>query len=403
MSNRLNGLQYDGMRSDLRVFICALAGGITLCAQTEGTPSTSATAHIGKGYELVQNDRYAEAAKEFRAALALDPGAIQARYQLAVCLFALGERDESRRQFERLGKETGNDPSIAYYLARLDLLAGDSTGAIRRLVSLMAHPPFSDAAFYLGSAYLTAGDLEPAIQWLRKAAETDPRDFRIHYRLARALGQKGLHKESEQEYARSTEMRERYNETARQSVGCVQALRTESAAAARQTCRRLFDPNDADKLTALGMLFGENGKYEEAIEPLQRAAQLDSDSFEVYHNLGLTYFRLKRFADARAPLERAVSLRPDFFGSNALLGATLYSLKEDQAAYRILDFAHQLKPDDADTSELLFRVSIILANKAAAAADYAASLKFLGKAAELRPGTPDIDRRMAEIKSRLAR
>ena len=86
-------LQYNGMRVDLRVFICALAGGITLCTQIEGTSSTSATAHIGKGYELVQNDRYAEAAKEFRAALALDPGAIQARYQLAVCLFALGERD----------------------------------------------------------------------------------------------------------------------------------------------------------------------------------------------------------------------------------------------------------------------------------------------------------------------
>ena len=272
------GLQYDGMRVGLRIFIFALAGGITLCAQTEGTPSTSATAHIGKGYELVQNDRYAEAAKEFRAALALDPGAIQARYQLAVCLFALGERDESRREFERLGKETGNDPSIAYYLARLDMLAGDSTGAIRRFVPLMAHPPFSDAAFYLGSAYLAAGDLEQAIQWLRKAAETDPRDFRIHYRLARALGQKGLHEESEQEYARSTEMRERYNDTARQSVGCVQALRAESATAARESCRRLFDPNDADKLTTLGILFGENGKYGEAIEPLQRAAQLDSDS-----------------------------------------------------------------------------------------------------------------------------
>jgi Flp pilus assembly protein TadD len=402
MSNRLDTLQYDGMRAHMRIFICALAGCIALWAQTERPPSTSATAHIGKGYELVQNDRYAEAAQEFRAALALEPGAIQARYQLAVCLFALGEPGESRRQFERLGKETGNDPSIAYYLARLDLLAGDSTRAIRRLVPLMAHPPFSDASFYLGSAYLAAGDLEKAIHWLRKAAATDPRDFRIHYRLARALGQQGLRKESEHEYALSTDMRERYNESARQSVKCVQALHQESAAAARETCRRLFDPNDADKLTTLGMLFGENGKYKDAIEPLQRAAQLDPDSFEVYHNLGLTYFRLKQFAEARAPLEKAVSLRPDFFGSNALLGATLYSLKDDQAAYRVLDFAHQLKPDDADTSELLFRVSLILANQAAASADDAGSLKFLSKAAELRSGAPDIERRIAEIKSRLA-
>ena len=378
-----------------------LLGGITLCAQGERTPPAASMTHIGKGYELVQNDRFAEAAQEFRAALALEPGATKARYQLAVCLFAVGERDAARKEFERLSKETQNDASVAYYLARLDLVAGDSASAIRRLVPLMAHPPFSDAAFYLGSAYLTHGDREQAIRWLRKAAQSDPRDFRIHYRLARALQQNGLHKESEQEYALSTEMREHYNETARQSTACVQALRTVPAGAV-EICQRLFDPNDPDKLTTLGMLYGENGKYEEAIEPLQRAAQLDPDSFEVYHNLGLTYFRLKRFAEARAPLEKAVSLRADFFGSNALLGATLYSLKDDPAAYRVLDFAHQLKPDDADTAELLFRVCIILANKSAAA-DPAGALGFLEKAAALRPGNPELSRRIGDIKTKLSR
>jgi tetratricopeptide (TPR) repeat protein len=390
------------MRTAQRVFFCTLLGVATLCAQGERPPSAAAMTHIGKGYELVQNDRFAEAAQEFRAALALEPGAANARYQLAVCLFAVGERDASRKEFERLSKDTQNEASVAYYLARLDLVAGDSAAAIRRLAPLMAHPPFPDAAFYLGSAYLAKGDREQAIHWLRKAAQSEPRDFRIHYRLARALQQNGLHKESEQEYALSTEMRERYNETARQSVACVQALRGEPAAQALETCQRLFDPNDSDKLTTLGMLYGENGRYEEAIQPLQRAAQLDPDSFEVYHNLGLTYFRLKRFEEARAPLEKAVSLRPDFFGSNALLGATLYSLKDDQAAYRVLEFAHQLKPDDADTAELLFRVCVILANKSAAA-DPASALKFLEKAAVLRPGNSELARRIAEIKTRLAR
>jgi tetratricopeptide (TPR) repeat protein len=391
------------MRTILSIWICALVGVISVGAQSEQAPYAAANAHIGKGYELEQNDRYAEAAQEFRAALALDPRALKVRYQLAVCLFALGERDESRREFERVRSETKNDPNVAYYLARLDLLSGDPASAIPRLVPIMAHPPFPDAAFYLGSAYLAAGNLEGAIKWLRIAAQSDPRDFRNHYRLARVLQQKGLHKESEREYALSTEMRERYNETARQSVACVQALRTEPVTQASEICRRLFDPNDPDKLTTLGMLYGENGKYEEAIEPLQRAAQLDPDSFEVYHNLGVTYFRLKRFTEARAPLEKAVSLRPDYFGSNALLGATLYSLKDDPSAYKVLDFAHQLKPDDPDTAELLFRVCIILGNKSAAASDYPASLKFLDKAARLHPGNPDLERQITDLKSRMAR
>ena len=375
-------------------FVLCLSG---LAAGAQSPSSVSATAHIGKGYELVQNDQFAEAAEEFRTALAFDPSALNARYQLAICLFALGERDGSRKEFERLRAETKDDPNVAYYLARIDLLAGDAAGAIRRLAPLMSHPPFADASFYLGSAYLTHGDIEQAVKWLRIAAQSDPHDFRCHYRLARALQQKGLHAEAEQEYALSTQMREHYNETARQSVACVQAMRT--ASGAHEICNHLFDPNDPDKLTTLGILYGENGKYQEAIEPLARAAQLDPESFEVYHNLGLTYFRLKRFAEAREPLKKAVSLRPDFFGSNALLGATLYSLKDDPSAYRVLDFAHQLKPDDADTAELLFRVSLILANKSAAASDYQASLNFLTTAAGLRPGTPEIERRIAEIKN----
>jgi Tfp pilus assembly protein PilF len=384
------------MRLALGILLCF--SGMAVAAQSN--PSAAARAHIGNGYELLQKDQFAEAAREFRAALALDSSALNARYQLAICLFALGERDASRKEFERLRAETKDDPNVAYYLARIDLQAGNAAGAIRRLAPLMGRPPFADASFYLGSAYLTNGDLDRAVKWLRTAAQSDPHDFRSHYRLARALQQQGLHTEAEREYALSTEMREHYNETARQSIACVQAMRAESGSGAHDICNRLFDPNDPDKLTTLGMLYGENGKFQEAIEPLARAAQLDPESFEVYHNLGLTYFRLKRFAEARGPLERAVSLRPDFFGSNALLGATLYSLKDDPSAYRVLGLAHQLKPDDADTAELLFRVSVILANKSAATADYGTSLKFLGTAAGLRPGTPEIERRIAEIKSR---
>jgi tetratricopeptide (TPR) repeat protein len=370
--------------------------GVIAIAQSASSPSV--TAHVGKGYELVQNDRFAEAAEEFRAALTLDPAALNARYQLGICLFALGERDAARQQFERLQNDTHNDPSVVYYLARIDLLGDDYSSAVRRLQPLMSNPPFPDAPFYLASAYLGQSDLDNAVKWLRVASRADPRDFRSHYRLARVLREKGAQKESEQEYALSAELREHYNETARQSVACVRALQS-SNESARNICRALFDANDPDKLTTLGMLLGENGRYADAIEPLAFAARLDPDSFEVYHNLGLTYFRLRRFSEARPPLEKAVNLRPDFFGSNALLGATLFALKDDLPAYRVLEHAHRLKPEDKDTAELLFRVSVVLANKSAGAGDYEASLNYLNTAATLRPGAPELDARIAEIRT----
>jgi len=126
------------MRAALVIILC-LSG---IAAGAQSNSSAAATAHIGKGYELVQDERFAEAAEEFRAALTLDPDAVNARYQLAICLFAMGEHDASRKEFERVCVVTRHDPKVEYYLARIDLLGGNPAAAIRRLVPLMAKPPF---------------------------------------------------------------------------------------------------------------------------------------------------------------------------------------------------------------------------------------------------------------------
>src|SRR5690242_12497711 len=80
---------------------CLLAFTIGICpagfAQTNGDKSASQSnaedtprAHLGAGYENLKNNRYDAAAREFRAALALDPKLLlQARFSLAVSLFEL--------------------------------------------------------------------------------------------------------------------------------------------------------------------------------------------------------------------------------------------------------------------------------------------------------------------------
>ena len=358
---------------------------------------TSAEAHVGKGYEYEKDDRFTLAAGEFEAALTLDPNLPRARYQLGVCYYALGRNDDARREFERLRADTHDDPSVIYFLGRLDLTEHNVEGAISELQNIIVQPPFPDAAYYLGSAYLEKGDLADAEIWLKRAEPLNPSDFRVPDHLARLYQREGRPSEAEKEYVRSAELRHNYDEAAAEGIACSQELAKAAPDEAPEDCERLFRPDDPDRLTQLGMIYGKSGRYEQALGPLERAAKLDPDSYEIEHNLGLTYFRLKRFTEALKPLERAVGLRPDFFDSNALLGGTLFMVGQDSEAYRVLDHAHRLNPEDRDSAELLFKTAMILGAKSHANKQYSEALKYLRAAEDLRPEDPQVHVRLAEL------
>jgi tetratricopeptide (TPR) repeat protein len=98
-----------------------------------------------------------------------------------------------------------------------------------------------------------------------------------------------------------------------------------------------------------------------------------------------------------------VALRPEFFGANALLGATLYMLKDDERAYQTLSYAHRLNPADADTTDLLFKTSVSLAQQSFSRKEYRRSLGYLQEASQLRPENALIHRRMADVYALMAR
>jgi Flp pilus assembly protein TadD len=293
------------------------------------------------------------AASEFEQALAINAADPKAHFQFGVCLLSLGRNDEAHSQFEQVRKLAGESRYVTYYLGRLDLLSNDYATAIKRLGSVVEDPPFPDTAFHLGVAYISSGDAAAGTKWLERAVKLLPRDYRIHYRLARAYSSTEHDKEAAREYDLYTQLRDEHKNTEKEVRDCTTALRTDPISAAREVCHRIYDPNDADKLTLLGQLFGDAGAFAEALDPFQRAASMDPNSFEVWHDLGLTYFRLNRYREARGPLERAVALRPEFYGSVVLLGGTLYLLGDDDAALPVLEHALRLNPLDAETTAVV--------------------------------------------------
>jgi tetratricopeptide (TPR) repeat protein len=376
----------------------------TLCrtAAQEVPPAKPATveAHLGRGYDALKNERYELSADEFRAALAIDSTLVErARFPLAVALFELHQSAEARREFVSLHRELGEHPNIVYYLGRLDLEDGDLKGATQNLRKAAAKPPFPDTAFYLGVAFLKQHDLSDAEKWLKAAAQLLPRDSRVEFQLAKVYREQGRDEEAKQALAHSSELRRREDNDVRLKQECAEKLEQHEGAEASAACEQLYDPNNAEKLTSLGTIYGQHGDLEAALKCFRRAAELAPQSPQMQYNLALTYYQLNQFANARAPLEAALKRWPDLFQLNALYGAVLAKLGADTSAYQALHNAYELNPQDSGTANMLYLTALQLARKSEEAGDYSHSLTYLQEAAKLRPEQPDPHRRMAKIYS----
>jgi tetratricopeptide (TPR) repeat protein len=391
------------MQRQIVLLLAALALvvlGVSSAAAQEKSNAAGDTAesHLGKGYDALKQDRYDVAASEFRAALELDPKLVlRAQFPLAVALFELHQSDEARREFEAVRREVGDHPNVLYYLGRLDLDDRDFDAAIKNLNQAIAKAPFPDTSYYLGYAYFKQGDLKAAEKWLDEATQANPRDARVPYQLGFVYRKEGREDEARKAMALSEELRQRDSNESRLRLECAQKLDQGLKEEAQVVCDQLYDPDNAEKLTSLGTLYGQHGDLEAALKPLRRAAELAPESPQMQYNLALTYFQLNQFEQARAPLAASVKHWPDLFQLNALYGAVLLKLGEYLPAYQTLRHAYELNPQDSGTGDLLYMASLELARKSQDAKQYSDSLRYFEEAAKLRSLEPAPHQGMAEV------
>jgi tetratricopeptide (TPR) repeat protein len=364
----------------------------------------SAELHLGRGYEAMRNERYDEAIQEFRAALALDSTLVmRARFPLAVAMFEQRNYPASRAEFEKVRLEGGEQPGLFYYLGRIDQEEHDYKRAIANLSKAATAPPFPDTFFYLGLAYLKDADEPNAEKWLKEAVRVNPNDSRALYQLATLYRKQGRTEEANETFGRTREKKAASDKLTQLKVECGQELAHGLTEKARSLCEQLDDTNDAEKLTALGILYGEHGFLEDALAPLRRAAELSPRSPLMQYNLAYTYFQLGRFREARSPLEAATHRWPDLFPLRSLYGNVLWKLGDTMGAYDALSYAHKLNPDDKPTEELLYQSILILAGQSENKPATADAVRYWKEAAKLRPSQPEPHHRLSLLYAKSGR
>ena len=107
----------------------------------------------------------------------------------------------------------------------------------------------------------------------------------------------------------------------------------------------------------LSKVLGWAGKYEEALEPLERAVQSLYDEPEVFRNLGVVYQKLGRPGDALQAHQRAVELDASIPESYFNLGVVFAELGQWQRSVQALTQALELR---AEYPEARFNLAIAL-------------------------------------------
>ncbi|WP_310587491.1 tetratricopeptide repeat protein [Larkinella knui] len=101
------------------------------------------------------------------------------------------------------------------------------------------------------------------------------------------------------------------------------------------------------KLTEARTLL-QQGKFREAIQPLNQAIDADAGNFEAFNSRGVAYFELKDYENALLDYEQSIQLKPDFYKPYYNRAKLKTARGETEAALK--DYAEAIRraPDTSD-------------------------------------------------------
>ncbi|MBI5501404.1 MAG: tetratricopeptide repeat protein [Deltaproteobacteria bacterium] len=340
---------------------------------------------LNLGVALHRSGDDAAAEREYRRALALDPGFAAARVALGSLLARTGRRAEAVPILESAARE-GDNPSRARALAALgsiELAEGRREEAERFFDAAIARAPAQvEIRLRVGRSWLAAGaaaDPARAVEVIQEAARLAPDVAEVHRALGWAL----------ERAARDAEARLAYDEALELDAGDTfsrrrllrLALDRRDFALARLHAARLVDaaPDEPEHhfLAALvaaragewedaraayrdaiarmggtypeayfnlGKLESDAGNPEAAIEAYRTATEQRPDYVEAWNNLGLVLARSGRTEESETSYRQAIAREDDYAPAWLNLGRLLSAADRHDEAILALRRAGELRP-----------------------------------------------------------
>jgi tetratricopeptide (TPR) repeat protein len=270
---------------------------------------TFTEAFFNQGMSLMKLNKPAEATKAFESALKLEPGSTGPYVQLGTLYLKQGKKDRAVEAFKK----------AVELLEAQEKEASGFKSVLKRFDSRRT----TDAYRGLALAYLQQGKVDDAVATLKRAVEKLPKDASARVALGEAyLAQNNFDGAVEQfaerlELEPSTEARlDLARAYTKKRVG----------KSAEPLYRDILKEEPGNRAAKLGLsdLYTAQGKYADAEGVLKELIASDANDAQALMRFGLMKSRMQRPNEALEPLEKAVQLNPSLLDARAELGFLLF-------------------------------------------------------------------------------
>lgn len=351
------------------IFICLL-----LVAACSGQTKEEL---LQEGNRLRDQDNLRGAIVLYKTALEKDANYTDARLELGDAYLNSGNFSRAEKEFQKVLHQKPSEISVKLKLAKVYIQQRQPEKALLELDSYhSSHAETSESAVLYGLAHGASGDLASAEDFFNKALQLDGKSIDARLNLAKVYLQK-KNFEKARDYLRdllsidsqhipsyyllaSIENRSGQREAALkayQDILAVDAMQLEALYMSGILEMDLGDLDKAEKtvsklsssfanqpaaLRLKGMLLYRQGKFVEAVVPLQEALKTEQHPLSFFF-LGLTYFSLQEFEQALSQFHKALDVNADFERARLLVAMTL--LKQKRIDDAIIEVKRVLERD----------------------------------------------------------
>ncbi len=291
----------------------------------------------------VKASRYQDAVMRYQKILQAEPNAYTSRLSLALIQIEQGKFKEAEENLLKVFGQKGYSNVVNYYLGVLNQEMGRQDRALEYYNQVDLNSPYAiDAQLSQAEIYFAKDQMNKALELLNAIQPQQPRD-RLKILRAQAVF-----------YSASGQ-----KEQAVKVYGAILSLMPNNVAALMNQAMLFYDlnrmqayvanlkrvieinPDETDALNALGYYYADsNQNLSEAEVLLQRAYQLEPESYYILDSIGWLYFRQGQYERAKNYLEKALSIQMDDEVLMHLI-QTLWALGEQDEARQLWQKNHK--------------------------------------------------------------